>query len=79
MEIKNASEATEKALSFLMEKYPLRSRIAKPVKTSRENNLWIVELNIGIVRVLIATMKIDAVSGEILEYNIPPVGEQLTS
>lgn len=78
--IKNASEATEKAVSFLMEKYPLRGRIARPIKTTRENDLWVVEFNIGIARVLIATIKIDAVSGEILEYNIPPVGElQLTS
>ncbi|MBE0516619.1 MAG: hypothetical protein IBX41_04400 [Methanophagales archaeon] len=78
--IKNASEATEKAVSFLMEKYPLRGRIARPIKTARENDLWVVEFNIGIARVLIATIKIDAVSGEILEYNIPPVGEiQLTS
>jgi hypothetical protein len=77
--IKNASEAIEKARSFLMEKYPLRGKIAKPIKTTRENDDWVVKLNIGIATTLIATIKIDAVSSEVLEYNIPPVSEkQLT-
>ena len=72
-EIKNASEATEKAKSFLIEKYPLRGKIARPIKATRENNFCVVELNVGIVSVLVSTIKIDAVSSEILEYNIPPV------
>jgi hypothetical protein len=73
--IKNASEATEKALSFLMEKYPIKGQIARPMKTRRKNNLWVVEFNVGIVEVIIATIKIDPVTGEIMEYNIPQTPE----
>jgi len=71
--IKNASEATDKALSFLMEKYPLRGKLARPLKAVHEDNLWIVEFNVGIVKVIVATIKIDASTGDVLEYNIPPV------
>lgn len=74
-EIKNADEATEKALSFLMEKYPLRGKVARPIKTNRENNHWLVEFNVGIVRVLTATIKIDAFSSDVIEYDIPPLSE----
>ncbi|MFQ6116315.1 MAG: hypothetical protein ACE5NG_19835 [bacterium] len=72
-EIKNASQATEKALSFLLEKYPMRGKVARPLKAVHENNFWVVEFNVGIVRVMVATIKIDRSTGEVIEYNIPPV------
>jgi hypothetical protein len=74
-EITNASDATEKGRSFLLEKYPLRGKIARPISTTRENNIWIIEFNVGVVKALIATLKIDGSSGEVVEYTIPPVAE----
>lgn len=72
-EVKNAEEATDVALSFLQTKYPLRRRVARPAKAVRENDVWSVDLDVGIVRVLIANFKIDSKTGEILQYSIPPL------
>jgi len=71
--IRNAEEATERALSFLQAKYPLRRLTARPAKAIRENDVWSVDLDVGIVRVLIANFKIDAKTGEIIQYSIPPL------
>ena len=73
--ISNASKATDKALEFLLDKYPLRGKLARPVRTVKEDDLWKVEFNVGIVRPLIAKVKVDAVTGEIAEYYIPPLPE----
>ena len=75
VEITNASDATDKGKSFLLEEYPLRGKIARPIKTIRKNNIWIVEFNVGVAKALTATIKIDGSSGEIVEYTIPPVAE----
>ena len=72
-EIRNAEEATERALTFLQSKYPLRRLSARPAKATRENNVWSVDLDVGIIRVMIANFKIDAKTGEIIQYSIPPL------
>jgi hypothetical protein len=74
-EIKNASEATEKASAFILEKNSIRGKIAEPIKAVRENDTWLVEFNIGIVRFIKAYVKINSTTGEILEYHIPPCPE----
>lgn len=66
-EIKSASEATEKAVTFV-KKY--RSYV-RPLKATREDNNWIVEIDVGPIFVAIAKLKIDAKTGDILEYTIP--------
>jgi len=72
-EIRNAEEATERALLFLQTKYPVRRLTARPAKAIRENDVWTVDLDVGIVRVMIASFKIDAKTGEIIQYSIPPL------
>lgn len=72
-EIKNAEEATDRALLFLQRKYPLRKLAARPAKAARENDVWSVDLDVGIIRVLIANFKIDAKTGEVIQYSIPPL------
>lgn len=72
-EVRNAEEATEIALSFLQTKYPLRRRVVRPAKAIRENDVWSVDLDVGIVRVMIANFKIDSKTGEIIQYSIPPL------
>jgi len=72
-EVRDAEEATERALLFLQAKYPLRRLTARPAKAIRENDIWSVDLDIGIVRVMIANFKIDAKTGDILQYSIPPL------
>jgi hypothetical protein len=66
-EIKSASQATELAVSFI-KKYRFTTR---PLKAVRENDTWLVEVDVGPILPAIAKVKLDASSGDILEYNIP--------
>ncbi len=64
---KTAPEATEIAQSFV-KKY--RS-FARPLKAVREDGTWLVEIDVGPLFVAVAKVKVDAESGDILEYTIP--------
>lgn len=66
-DIKSAAEATEIAGSFI-KKYRW---FARPIKAVRENDAWLVEIDVGPFSTIIAKIKIDAKSGDILEYTIP--------
>jgi uncharacterized membrane protein YkoI len=66
-EVKSAREATEIARSFI-QKYRF---IARPLKAVREDDTWLVEIDVGPWSVKVAKVKLDAKSGDILEYNIP--------
>ena len=66
-EIKSAKEATEVALSFI-KKYRF---IARPLKAVREDNIWLVEIDVGPIFAMVAKVKLDAKSGDILEYTLP--------
>ena len=66
-EVKSAKEATEIAQSFI-KKY---RTIVRPLKAVREGDTWLVEVDVGPIFVAVAKVKIDAKSGDILEYIIP--------
>ncbi len=66
-EIKSAAEATEIAHSFIKKYRP----IALPLKATRENDVWNVEIDVGPLFVRIAKVKIDAKTGSIISYEIP--------
>ena len=66
-EVKSAAEATEIAQSFI-KKYRWYTR---PLKAVREDDTWLVEIDVGPVFTMIAKIKIDAKSRDILEYTIP--------
>jgi len=66
-EIKTAEKATAIAHSFI-KKY--RS-FARPVKAIREDDAWLVDIDVGPLAAKIAKVKIDAKTGDILEYTIP--------
>ena len=69
-EVKSATEATEIALSFLKEHYQFVPQ--EPIKAAKEDNVWLVEIDVGLLRTRIAKIKIDAKTATILEYSIPP-------
>lgn len=69
MEVADADHATEIAVSFLKKHYPLRSLY--PKHAALEANMWIVEVDIGLLVIKIAKVKIDTKTGEIVEYDIP--------
>jgi hypothetical protein len=66
-EVKSAPEATEIAVNFV-KKYRM---IARPIKAVQEDGIWLVEIDVGPIFVSVAKVKLDAKSGDILEYNIP--------
>ena len=66
-EVKSARAATEIAQSFIS-KYRMFTR---PLKAVREGDIWLVDLDVGPLFTTIAKVKVDAKSGEILEYSIP--------
>ena len=66
-EVKSAAEATEIARNFI-KKYRV---IAAPLKAAREGDAWLVEVDVGPIFKSVAKVKIDAKTGEVLEYAIP--------
>jgi len=66
-EVKSAADATDKAVTFI-KKY--RSFV-RPMKAVREDGTWLVEADVGPIFTSIAKVKLDAKSGDILEYTIP--------
>jgi len=65
--VESAEKATEIALSFIKKHY----FIAIPKKTVREGNFWIVEIDVGFVSPKIAKIKLDAKTGDIIDYTVP--------
>lgn len=66
-EVRSAEDATTIALNFVKK----HSWFARPLRAVRENSTWLVEIDVGLLSVAVAKLKLDAKSGEILEYNIP--------
>jgi len=65
--VDNADEAMEIAHYFFKEK---GKTVALPMKAVRQNDVWLVDIDIGAVRLEIATVKIDAKTGDILSHEI---------
>ncbi len=66
--VATADQAMEIAHSFI-KKY---SPVALPMKADREGDVWLVDVDVGALSVKIAKIKVDARTGDILSYEIPP-------
>ena len=66
-EVKSAPQATEIAIAFVGK----HRFFARPLSAIRENGNWVVKIDVGPLAKEIASVKIDAKTGEILEYEIP--------
>lgn len=69
-EIKSADEATQRAVDFLKPYYPW----LKPMKATKANHIWVVEVDVGAFLTKIAKVHIDVKTGSIVEYDVPEVG-----
>jgi len=65
--VATADKAMEIAHSFI-KKY---SPVALPLKALREDDVWLVDIDVGALAVKIAKVKVDAKTGDILSYDIP--------
>jgi len=66
-EVKSATRATEIATSFVKKYY----WFARPMRAVRQDNTWLVEIDVGPLAAKVAKVKLDAKSGDILEYIVP--------
>lgn len=65
--VETAEEAMDIAHTFI-KKY---STVALPMKAVKEGDVWLVDIDVGALAVKIAKIKIDAKTGDILNYEIP--------
>lgn len=68
--VDSADKATELAVAFLEKHY----YYVKPVKAVREEDIWTVEVDVGLLSVQIAKVSIDANKSSIIQYSIPATG-----
>ncbi len=69
--ITSAQEAIDIAQQFIEPHYPWH----KPLKALREDDVWLVEFDVGAVRVETVVVRIDASTKEIREFVKVPVAE----
>lgn len=66
-EVRTAQEAVQVAEQFLLKYYAFR----RPHKAVREDGTWLVEFDVGVLRSEIARIRVDAGTGDIVEYKGP--------
>ena len=66
-EVKSAQKATEIAQTFI-KKY---RTFARPLKAVKEGDNWLVEIDVGPLFTMVAKIKVDGKSGDIVEYSLP--------
>jgi hypothetical protein len=67
--IESAEQATEIAVDFLKKYYQI---LQKPLSARLEQGKWTVEVDVGVFHTLAARVIIDASTGRILTYEVPP-------
>ena len=68
IEVDSAEKATAIAVDFV-KKY---KQVVIPTSAHKEADVWIVTLDVGAIIVKIATVHVEAGTGAIKEYDIPP-------
>ena len=66
-EVKNANEATRIATSFLRQYYGF----LRPISAVKENTIWIVKVDVGVISQEIAEVKVDASTADVIGYSFP--------
>ena len=65
--VDTADKAMEIAHSFIKKYNP----VALPLKAVRQDDFWLVDIDVGALAVKVAKVKVDARTGDILSYEIP--------
>ncbi len=66
-EVRSAAEATKVATTFLKQYYGF----LRPISAEKKNGSWNVKVDVGIVVQQIASIDIDASTGEVMQYSFP--------
>jgi hypothetical protein len=67
--VESAEQATEIAVDFLKKYYQI---LQKPLSARLEEGKWIVEVDVGVFHTIAARVVIEADTGKILTYDVPP-------
>lgn len=62
--INSADQATEKAVQFVKKYFAFQ----QPISARQADGKWLVKINVGIFQEQIATVTIDATSGDVTAY-----------
>ena len=65
--VDTADKAMEIAHAFIKKYVP----VALPLKAERQDDVWLVDIDVGALAVKVAKVKVDAKTGDILSYDIP--------
>ena len=65
-EVKSAAEATQIAQSVLEAEYGFR----RPVKAQKIEDIWYVQIDVGVFKPRVANFKVDSKTGVVLEYEV---------
>ena len=65
--VDTADKAMEIAHTFIKKYAP----VALPLKADRQDDIWLVDIDVGALAVKVAKVKVDARTGDILSYDIP--------
>ncbi|MBI2171577.1 MAG: hypothetical protein HYU30_06105 [Chloroflexi bacterium] len=66
-QVRNAQQATSVALAFLGRYY----YFVQPKGAKKTNGAWEVKADVGLTKEIVATVQIDATTGEITSYEFP--------
>ena len=66
-QVKSAKEATTIATNFLKQYYSFM----RPKSASKDNDFWVVEVDVGVITTEIARVRIDASTADVIGYSFP--------
>jgi len=66
-QVKSAKEATTIATNFLKQYYAF----TQPKSASKDNDIWVVEVDVGVLMSEIAQVRIDASTADVIGYSFP--------
>jgi len=69
LKVESADQATEIAVDFLKRYYKV---LQKPLRASLDNGKWLVEVDVGLFFTVVAKVTVDAATGAITDYQVPP-------
>lgn len=67
--VESADQATDIAVDFLKRYYKV---LQKPLRASLDDGKWLVEVDVGLFFIVVAKVTVDAGTGAITDYQVPP-------
>lgn len=66
--VTSADEATDIAMQLVKKNRPFAGR---PLKAYEQDGVWIVEIDVGLFEIRVGQVRVNAETGDILDYQLP--------